>query len=225
MAIGHHLTWYGVAKMTFCNYCIDGNFPLQTQLEVRDGIGGGFNERQERVAQSSVEVGEDGFDDFGRRVQSRVRGNSDKEQAALARLKQSYGLLFQGSSEDPDDKADGERNAERISGQFDDAMMSGSNFNSNRRDDNGKNTDNESRSERRQDNKYAYKERDRERPRDSDKRRDSRDRYDKEDRRGNNKDGYNNRDNGDRERDRNDRRGQNDRPRDRSRDRRDSRRY
>jgi hypothetical protein len=211
--------------MTLCNYCIDGTFPLQTQLEVRDGIGGGFNERQERVAQSSVEVGEDGFDDFGRRVQSRVRGNSDKEQAALARLKQSYGLLFQGSSEDPDDKADGERNAERISGQFDDAMMSGSNFNSNRRDDNGKNTDNESRSERRQDNKYAYKERDRERPRDSDKRRDSRDRYDKEDRRGNNKDGYNNRDNGDRERDRNDRRGQNDRPRDRSRDRRDSRRY
>jgi hypothetical protein len=211
--------------MTLCNYCIDGTFPLQTQLEVRDGIGGGFNERQERVAQSSVEVGEDGFDDFGRRVQSRVRGNSDKEQAALARLKQSYGLLFQGSSEDHDDKADGERNAERISGQFDDAMMSGSNFNSNRRDDNGKNTDNESRSERRQDNKYAYKERDRERPRDSDKRRDSRDRYDKEDRRGNNKDGYNNRDNGDRERDRNDRRGQNDRPRDRSRDRRDSRRY
>jgi hypothetical protein len=131
MAIGHHLTWYGVAKMTFCNYCIDGNFPLQTQLEVRDGIGGGFNERQERVAQSSVEVGEDGFDDFGRRVQSRVRGNSDKEQAALARLKQSYGLLFQGSSEDHDDKADGERNAERISGQFDDAMMSGSNFNTN----------------------------------------------------------------------------------------------
>jgi hypothetical protein len=215
--------------MTLCNYCIDGTFPLQTQLEVRDGIGGGFNERQERVAQSSVEVGEDGFDDFGRRVQSRVRGNSDKEQAALARLKQSYGLLFQGSSEDHDDKADGERNAERISGQFDDAMMSGSNFNSNRRDDNGKNTDNESRSERRQDNKYADKERDRERdrerPRDSDKRRDSRDRYDKEDRRGNNKDGYNNRDNGDRERDRNDRRGQNDRPRDRSRDRRDSRRY
>ena len=35
----------------------------------RDGAGGGFNERQERAsANASVVVGEDGFDDFGRRI-------------------------------------------------------------------------------------------------------------------------------------------------------------
>ena len=36
---------------------------------VRDGAGGGFNERQERAsAAASLVVGEDGFDDFGRRI-------------------------------------------------------------------------------------------------------------------------------------------------------------
>eukprot|EP00644_Phytophthora_capsici_P001027 jgi/Phyca11/19074/fgenesh1_pg.PHYCAscaffold_43_\ len=35
------------------------------QDEKRDGAGGGFNERQERVASTRTEVGEDGYDDFG----------------------------------------------------------------------------------------------------------------------------------------------------------------
>jgi hypothetical protein len=38
------------------------------QEEVRDGRGGGFNERQTRVSAAHTEVGEDGFDDFGRRI-------------------------------------------------------------------------------------------------------------------------------------------------------------
>ncbi|KAF4317581.1 hypothetical protein BBO99_00006382 [Phytophthora kernoviae] len=33
--------------------------------EKRDGAGGGFNERQERVASAKTEVGDDGYDDFG----------------------------------------------------------------------------------------------------------------------------------------------------------------
>jgi hypothetical protein len=61
---------------------------------VRDGVGGGFNERQDRVAGLAVEVAEDGFDDFGRRAKARASDKAAKEAAALARLHQSYGFLL-----------------------------------------------------------------------------------------------------------------------------------
>lgn len=47
-----------------CNIC-GTNKPGNNENEKRDGKGGGFNERQERVASSKREVGEDGYDDFG----------------------------------------------------------------------------------------------------------------------------------------------------------------
>jgi hypothetical protein len=51
--------------------------------ERRDGAGGGFNERQERVSLATVEVAEDGFDDFGRRVKGNRVDRKAKEAAAL----------------------------------------------------------------------------------------------------------------------------------------------
>jgi hypothetical protein len=51
--------------------------------ERRDGAGGGFNERQERVSGTTVEVAEDGFDDFGRRVKGGKVDRKAKEAAAL----------------------------------------------------------------------------------------------------------------------------------------------
>ena len=39
--------------------------------EKRDGLGGGFMERQNRVSRTTVEVGEDGFDDFGRQIKKK----------------------------------------------------------------------------------------------------------------------------------------------------------
>lgn len=59
--------------------------------EKRDGAGGGFNERQERVASAKTEVGEDGYDDFGIRKKKVKASKAEREAAALARLQQSYG--------------------------------------------------------------------------------------------------------------------------------------
>lgn len=66
--------------------------------EVRDGAGGGFNERQSRVSTASVEITEDGFDDFGRRAKGRSDDKKAKEAAALARLQSNYGFLLNPSS-------------------------------------------------------------------------------------------------------------------------------
>jgi hypothetical protein len=60
-------------------------------------VGGGFNERQDRVSAASVEVDEDGFDDFGRRVKKGFKDIRAKELAALARLKENYGFLLPGA--------------------------------------------------------------------------------------------------------------------------------
>ena len=66
--------------------------------EQRDGLGGGFNERQERVAAATVEVDEEGFDDFGRRVkkETAVDDKKAKEEAALKRLQDKYKFLMPG---------------------------------------------------------------------------------------------------------------------------------
>jgi hypothetical protein len=61
---------------------------------VRDGLGGGFMERQERASKATVEVDEDGFDDFGRRAKKTKEDRRLKEEAALKRLQSSYGFLL-----------------------------------------------------------------------------------------------------------------------------------
>ncbi|KAG7390533.1 Zinc finger Ran-binding domain-containing protein 2 [Phytophthora pseudosyringae] len=65
------------------------------QDEKRDGAGGGFNERQERVASAKTEVGEDGYDDFGMRKKAMKASKAEREAAALARLQQSYSAIYQ----------------------------------------------------------------------------------------------------------------------------------
>lgn len=70
------------------------SYILQAEREVRDGAGGGFNERQSRVSANNVEITEDGFDDFGRRAKGRSQDKLAKEAAALARLQQNYGFLL-----------------------------------------------------------------------------------------------------------------------------------
>ncbi|KAG6582838.1 zinc finger protein [Phytophthora cinnamomi] len=57
--------------------------------------GGGFNERQERVASAKTEVGEDGYDDFGLRKKKVKASKAEREAAALARLQQSYSAIYQ----------------------------------------------------------------------------------------------------------------------------------
>jgi hypothetical protein len=54
-----------------CNKCGGAKPAALVGLdEVRDGLGGGFNERQNRVSVATVEVGEDGYDDFGRKIKA-----------------------------------------------------------------------------------------------------------------------------------------------------------
>ncbi|OQR92762.1 hypothetical protein ACHHYP_20122 [Achlya hypogyna] len=76
-----------------CNICKNPKSTLGPD-EKRDGAGGGFNERQERVASSKREVDEDGYDDFGQRRPAIKASKADREAAALARLKQSYSGLY-----------------------------------------------------------------------------------------------------------------------------------
>lgn len=62
-------------------------------------MGGGFNERQNRASTTVVEVDEEGFDDFGRRIKKNAKSDRQaKEEAALKRLQEKYKLLMPGSS-------------------------------------------------------------------------------------------------------------------------------
>lgn len=67
-----------LAVRPVCNIC---NAPkpkaVLTQEEIRTGAGGGFNERQERAAATTIEVADDGYDDFGRRAKEKKA--SDKK--------------------------------------------------------------------------------------------------------------------------------------------------
>lgn len=79
-------------RREFCNMCGGKKPTLAGSGEAREGLGGGFLERQERGAISqAVEVGEDGFDDFGRKKAKEKVDRKAKEMAALARLKATYG--------------------------------------------------------------------------------------------------------------------------------------
>lgn len=83
------------AKRPTCNMC---NAPkpksILSEDEVRTGAGGGFNERQERAAATTVEVADDGFDDFGRRTakEKKAADKKAKEAAALMRLHGTFGI-------------------------------------------------------------------------------------------------------------------------------------
>ena len=81
---------------TNCNACGVMKPKLFTgDGEARDGAGGGFRERQERVSTTTVEVAEDGFDDFGRRVKKTERADRNaKAEAALKRMQEKYKHLL-----------------------------------------------------------------------------------------------------------------------------------
>ena len=97
------------AKRDHCNMCgtKKPSWVLSGEEDVRQGAGGGFNERQNRASQATVEVAEDGFDDFGNRkkisgaaavdeaqmtkAERKAAGKRAKEEAALARLNKSFG--------------------------------------------------------------------------------------------------------------------------------------
>ncbi|CAH0487219.1 unnamed protein product [Peronospora farinosa] len=78
-----------------CNMCKSSKPGMPGLDEKRDGAGGGFNERQQRVASAKKEVGEDGYDDFGVRKKKVKASKAEREAAALARLQQSYSALYQ----------------------------------------------------------------------------------------------------------------------------------
>ncbi|CAI5720509.1 unnamed protein product [Peronospora destructor] len=78
-----------------CNMCKSSKPGMPGLDEKRDGAGGGFNERQQRVASAKTEVGEDGYDDFGVRKKKVKASKAEREAAALARLQQSYSAIYQ----------------------------------------------------------------------------------------------------------------------------------
>ncbi|CAH0476716.1 unnamed protein product [Peronospora belbahrii] len=78
-----------------CNMCKSSKPGMPGLDERRDGAGGGFNERQQRVASAKTEVGEDGYDDFGIRKKKVKASKAEREAAALARLQQSYSAIYQ----------------------------------------------------------------------------------------------------------------------------------
>ncbi|KAG1707282.1 hypothetical protein DVH05_026476 [Phytophthora capsici] len=78
-----------------CNMCKTAKPGMAGVDEKRDGAGGGFNERQERVASARTEVGEDGYDDFGMKKKKVKASKAEREAAALARLQQSYSAIYQ----------------------------------------------------------------------------------------------------------------------------------
>ncbi len=80
------------ARRDMCNMCGGKKPTLAGAGEAREGFGGGFNERQERGAATlGVEIGDDGFDDYGRKKQKEKVDRKAKEVAALARLKATFG--------------------------------------------------------------------------------------------------------------------------------------
>ncbi|CAN0444326.1 unnamed protein product, partial [Ectocarpus sp. 12 AP-2014] len=98
-----------------CNKCNNPKPNLAATDEAREGLGGGFNERQDRASVATVEVDEDGFDDFGRKKIKARADKKAKEDAALARLRKSFGGgILGGTSLAPVGKPP-------VPGQFDDA--------------------------------------------------------------------------------------------------------
>eukprot|EP00752_Nemacystus_decipiens_P010425 g9292.t1 len=102
-------------RRSTCNKCQNPKPNLANLDEAREGLGGGFNERQDRASVATVEVDEDGYDDFGRKKIKARADKKAKEDAALARLRKSFGGgLLGGTSLAPT----------AVPGQFDDASPS-----------------------------------------------------------------------------------------------------
>lgn len=59
--------------------------------QAREGLGGGFDERQDRASVATVEVDEDGYDDFGRK---KNKARADKKAKEV-----SFGLAGLDSAE------------------------------------------------------------------------------------------------------------------------------
>mmetsp|Transcript_35394 Transcript_35394/g.45453 ORF Transcript_35394/g.45453 Transcript_35394/m.45453 type:complete len:218 (-) Transcript_35394:51-704(-) len=86
----NNINWERRTKCNICQFDKPGH--LTVQEEQRTGLGGGFNERQSRASGLSVEVDEEGYDDFGRRKKKAATDRKAKEAAALARLQASFGM-------------------------------------------------------------------------------------------------------------------------------------
>eukprot|EP01036_Dinobryon_divergens_P028847 gene28847-37854_t len=106
-----------------CNKC-NGAKPaavIAAENEIRDGAGRGFNERQDRASAAAVEIDEDGFDDFGRRVKKTRQVDENKkakELAALNRMAEKYKHLMPTNTTQKPAEADDQSNT---GGRFDDA--------------------------------------------------------------------------------------------------------
>ncbi|CAM9258575.1 unnamed protein product [Ascophyllum nodosum] len=81
-----------------CNKCQNTKPNIVSTDEAREGHGGGFHERQDRASVGTVEVGEDGYDDFGRKKIKARADKKAKEMAALARLQRSFGSSLLGAT-------------------------------------------------------------------------------------------------------------------------------
>ncbi|CAM9651326.1 unnamed protein product [Hapterophycus canaliculatus] len=69
-------------RRSTCNKCQNPKPNLATTEEAREGLGGGFNERQDRASVATVEVDEDGYDDFGRK---KIKARADKKAKEVSR--------------------------------------------------------------------------------------------------------------------------------------------
>ncbi len=78
-------------RRTTCNICQHSKPALANDdKEKRDGAGGGFNERQNRVATLRAGIDVDGYDDFGQKKKRVKATKQEREQAALQRLEGAY---------------------------------------------------------------------------------------------------------------------------------------
>lgn len=74
--------------------------------KAREGLGGGFNERQDRASVGTVEVDEDGYDDFGRKKNKARVDKKAKEVRAKSplghKLPHGEGAGFEVDDDDDD---------------------------------------------------------------------------------------------------------------------------
>ena len=89
-----NVNWSWRPKCNKCNH----EKPLHLMMKHRKKSGdiANLNENlaQDRASSSVIEVAEDGFDDFGRRIKKNKVDKKAKEEAALARLNSSYATVI-----------------------------------------------------------------------------------------------------------------------------------
>lgn len=62
------------------------------RCQAREGLGGGFNERQDRASVATVEVDEDGYDDFGRK-KNKARADKKAKEVRWRILSDEHGIV------------------------------------------------------------------------------------------------------------------------------------